>query len=505
MAKATLPAPAPVPALPADRSLPQDLDMESAILGAAMTDATGLEACLTLTAEDFYRDGYRAAFEAILALSAQGKPVHYTTVGYMLRQQGTYDVAGGETALVAHCDRGMVTSNAPYYAQIVREKAELRRLIRAGHQLESLPYRDGATMEEIRDQAETVVMAALAPADKSGGLQPIGDVLTTVLQQYAHRKERGDGIGGATTGYDELDYATSGLTPGLFVIVAARPSIGKTAFVSRIALHFAKHHGAVAFYSMDTDNVNLAQRIAAMEGQIDIMGLRSGTLWEDEERRLTETAERIAALPLVLDERPAMSASYIRRQTRLLRTRGPVSLIVVDYLQMMDSSGGREENRNQELSIISRHLKQLGREIGCPVVALSQLNRQVESRPNRRPMLSDLRDSGGLEAEADIVLGLYREDYYKSKDPGYEAPAVENAEVLILKQKAGPTGVVNLAYVGKYVRFENLEKRFDAPGQPAPPPVPARPARRNGRTAAPTMESPVGSFMAGVEEEDIEL
>lgn len=501
MAKATMPGPAPLPALPADRSLPQDLDMESAILGAAMTDAIGLEACLTLRADDFAREGFRVVFEAIAALSAEGKGVHYSTVAYMLRQHGTYDMAGGETALVAHADRGMVTSNAAFYAQVVREKAELRRLIHAGVKMQSLPYRDGATMDEIRDQAETIVMEALAPADTTGGLQPIGDVLSLVLQQYALRKERGDGIGGATTGYDELDYATSGLTPGQFVIVAARPSIGKTAFVSRIALHFARHHGAVAFYSMDTDNVNLAQRIAAMEGQIDIMGLRSGTLWEDEERRLADTIERIGALPLVLDERPAMSASYIRRQARLLRARRPVSLIVIDYLQMMDGGGGKEENRNQELSIISRHLKQLGRELGCPVIALSQLNRQVESRPNRRPMLSDLRDSGGLEAEADIVLGLYREDYYKSKDPGYEAPAVETAEVLILKQKAGPTGVINLAYVGKHVRFENLETRFDAPGQPVP--APAKPARRNGRTAAPTpMESPVGSFMAGYEERE---
>jgi len=451
---------APVP--PADQQVaqlrvpPHSMESESSVLGGLLLDNNAWERVGDLLGDgDFYRHEHKLIYEAIGKLINASKPADVITVYEHLQGMGKAEEIGGLMYLNQLAQYVPSASNIRRYAEIVRERAILRKLVTASDDIATNAFNpQGKTVERILDEAEQKIMAiGEEGARNKQGFQSLDTLVVDLLDRVQEMADNPNDITGVPTGFYDLDRMTSGLQAGDLVVLAARPSMGKTAFAVNIAEHVALNEGLpVAIFSMEMGASQLAVRVVGSIGRIDQGHLRTGKLSDEEWPRLADAIDRLRTVSLHIDETPGLTPSELRANARRLsRQCGKLGLIVVDYLQLMSGSTTGGDNRATELGEISRGLKMLAKELQCPVIALSQLNRSVEQRTDKRPMMSDLRESGAIEQDADIIMFIYRDDYYnkESKDPGV-------AEIIIGKQRNGPTGVVRLTFLKNLTRFESL-------------------------------------------------
>ncbi|HHM06383.1 MAG TPA: replicative DNA helicase [Gammaproteobacteria bacterium] len=435
---------------------PHSLDAERALLGGLMLDNTTWDQVADMvTEDDFYHRNHRLLFGAISRLADQGTPFDAVTLSEHLESLGELERIGGLAYLGDLVQNTPTAANIKAYAQIVRDHSVSRQLIHVGTQVCDAVYeREGRSTAELLDFAEQLVFEiAERGARGRRNFIPMKDLLVTVVDRIDTLFQQDDPITGVPTGFSDFDDMTSGLQPGDMVIVAGRPSMGKTTFAMNIAEHAAiKSKLAVAVFSMEMPGEQLALRMMSSLGRIDQHRLRTGKLDDDDWPRLTSAVGILAETPFFIDDTPALSPTELRARARRLKREHDVGLIVIDYLQLMKVPGGRE-NRATEISEISRSLKALAKELNVPVVALSQLNRSLEQRPNKRPVMSDLRESGAIEQDADVIVFIYRDEVYNedSDDKG-------TAEIIIGKQRNGPIGTVRLTFLGQYTRFENYSR-----------------------------------------------
>jgi replicative DNA helicase len=436
---------------------PHSIEAESSVLGGLLLDNTAWDRMGDLlTDNDFYRHEHKLIFAAISALINNSKPADVITVYEQLQNQGKAEGMGGLGYLNSLAQYVPSASNIRRYAEIVRERSILRKLVTASDEIATNAFNpQGRPVERILDEAEQKIFNIGEEGSRmKQGFQSMDTLVVDLMDRVQEMADNPNDITGVPTGFYDLDRMTSGLQAGDLVVLAARPSMGKTAFAINIAEHVALNEGLpVAVFSMEMGAAQLAVRVVGSIGRIDQGHLRTGKLTDEEWPRLTDAIERLRTVSLHIDETAGLTSSELRANARrLARKCGKLGLIVVDYLQLMTgSSGGDGENRATELGEISRGLKMLAKELQCPVIALSQLNRGVEQRTDKRPMMSDLRESGAIEQDADIIMFIYRDDYYNkdSKDPGI-------AEIIIGKQRNGPTGAVRLTFLKPLTRFESL-------------------------------------------------
>jgi replicative DNA helicase len=437
---------------------PHSIEAESSVLGGLLLDNGAWDRVGDLLANsDFYRHEHQLIYGAIGALVNASKPADVVTVFEHLQSQGKADAAGGLLYLNSLAQYVPSAANVRRYAEIVRERAILRKLVAASDEIATKAFNtQGQPVASILDEAEQKIFQIGEQGSRmNNGFQDMGSLVVALLDRVEEMSRNPNDITGVPTGFVDLDRKTSGLQAGDLIILAARPSMGKTALAINIAEHVALHEELpVAVFSMEMGAAQLAVRMVGSIGRIDQTRLRTGRLTEDEWPRLTEAIERLRGVSLHIDETPGLTVSELRANARrLARQCGKLGLIVVDYLQLMSvSSGMSDENRATAVGEISRGLKMLAKELQCPVIALSQLSRGVEARTDKRPMMSDLRESGAIEQDADVIMFIYRDEYYTkeaSKDPGV-------AEVIISKQRNGPTGTTKLAFVAQHTKFENL-------------------------------------------------
>lgn len=442
---------------PAGRVPPHDLGAEESLLGAMLLGATPITAAaeVHLSAGDFYKPAHGHVFDAIIRLYAAGEPADPVTVADELRRSGSLEAVGGPAVLLTLQARTPATSNAAHYARIVEEHSLLRKLIGVAGEIAELGYSLPADVAAAVDQAEAMVFD-VAQRRVVDSLAPIRDLLERSLSHLEELFERGDAITGLPTGYDDLDEVLSGLQPSNLIVVGARPAMGKSAFALGMAAHAALHaRRPVLFFSLEMSHLDLTTRLIASEARVDSKRMRNGRLAEADWPKISHAIGRLAEASLFIDDNPQLTIMEIRAKARRLKAKeGDLGLVVVDYLQLM-TGRGTAENRQVEISEISRGLKVLARELECPVVALSQLSRQLEARADKRPMLSDLRESGAIEQDADVVMFLYRDSEYN-----HDSPDNGTAEVLISKHRSGPTAMVRLAWVDHLTRFANMAKGF---------------------------------------------
>ncbi len=442
------------------RTPPHSIEAESSVLGGLLLDNNAWDRVGDLLKEGaFYRYEHQAIYAAIGALINASKPADVITVFEQLKNQGKAQEMGGLTYLNSLAQYVPSATNIRRYAEIVRERAILRKLVTASDEISTNAFNpQGKTVERILDEAEAKIFAIGEEGSRNKqGFQSLDNLVIDLLDKVQEMADNPADVTGVPTGFADLDRMTSGLQAGDMIVLAARPSMGKTSFAVNIAEHVALNEGLpVAIFSMEMGAAQLAVRIVGSIGRVNQGNLRSGKLTDDEWPRLTEAIERLRTVSLHIDETPGLSPGELRANARrLARQCGKLGLIVVDYLQLMSGSGSAasSDNRATELGEISRGLKMLAKELQCPVIALSQLNRSVEQRTDKRPMMSDLRESGAIEQDADIIMFIYRDDYYNkdSKEPNV-------AEVIIGKQRNGPTGTVKLFFQKNQTRFENLAR-----------------------------------------------
>jgi replicative DNA helicase len=445
------------PQLAALRTPPHSLEAEQSVLGGLLLDNAAWDRIADqVTAEDFYRQEHRLVFQHIARLIGANRPADAVTVYESLQNAGRADAAGGLLYLNSLAQNTPSAANIRRYAEIVRERSVLRQLVTVGDEIATSALNpQGRDTKEILDEAESKVFKISEGAAKGQqGFQEIEPLLTTVVERIQELYERAGAsdVTGVPTGYVDLDSRTSGLQPGDLIIVAGRPSMGKTSFALNVGEHVSIAQGMpVAVFSMEMGAEQLALRMLSSVGRLDQQRLRTGRLVEEDWPRLTTAIQKLNEAPVFIDETPALNSLELRaRARRLSRQCGQLGLIIIDYLQLM-SGTGNGENRATEISEISRGLKGLAKELKVPVVALSQLNRSLESRTDKRPVMSDLRESGAIEQDADVILFIYRDEVYNPDTPDKNV-----AEIIIGKQRNGPIGRVNLRFDGQFTRFENL-------------------------------------------------
>ena len=434
---------------------PQDLDAEESVLGAMMLSENAAdEVTSMLDAGDFYREAHGTVFRAITQIQARSEPVDAVTVTDQLAAMGLLEAVGGRGYVHGLTAAVPAAANARRYAEIVRDLAVLRRLIREGTEIAQLGYERAGTTEELLDRAENKIFQVAQAKREQNQLVPIESLLRDQFELIEKLNAAGSDITGAPSGLRDLDRITSGFQPGNLVILAARPSMGKTALALGLARHLAVDVSRpVAIFSLEMSNAEITQRIMCAEAQVDSMRLRTGRMQPDDWSRLTEACDRLARSPIYIDDAAGVNVMEIRSKARRLKIREPeLALVVVDYLQLM--SGGGAESRVQEISQISRSLKQLARDLDVPVLALSQLSRAVEARPDKRPILSDLRESGSIEQDADLVMFIYRDEYYNKDSEDNKGLA----ELILAKHRNGATGKVDLAFRQRYTLFSDLAR-----------------------------------------------
>ncbi|MDH4234119.1 MAG: replicative DNA helicase [Gallionella sp.] len=438
---------------------PHSVEAEQSVLGGLMLDSTALDRIADLiTDDDFYRQEHRLIYRQIVRLSELAKPVDVITVAEALEIAGELDKVGGLPYLGGLAQNVPSAANIRRYGEIVRERSIMRKLAEVGTDIASSAYNPtGRDAAQLLDEAESKVFE-IAEAGSKGkqGFMAMPPLLSQVVERIEtlYARDNPSDITGTATGFTDLDKMTSGLQPGDLVIVAGRPSMGKTAFSINIAENVAMDTKLpVAIFSMEMGASQLAMRMLGSVGKLNQHDLRTGRLQDDDWGRLTHALGRLNDAPIFIDESAALSALDLRaRSRRLHRQNNGLGLIVVDYLQLMSSNAGKaSENRATEISEISRSLKALAKELHVPVIALSQLNRSLEQRPNKRPVMSDLRESGAIEQDADLILFIYRDEVYNS-----DSPDKGKAEIIIGKQRNGPIGKIELAFRGEYTRFDNL-------------------------------------------------
>ena len=436
-----------------NRMPPQNIEAEKAVLGAMLIKKEAIiEVQEILDPEDFYREAHKVAYKAMQKLTDNEEAVDIVTLTEELRKEGHLERVGGVRFVTDIANTVPTAANIFYHAKIVKEKAELRHLIDAATAIAAAAYEDTDDVTNIMDEAEKRILA-VAAGQNTNGFEPMKAILLRTFERINNLYESKGNITGISTGFKDLDYITSGLQSSDLVLVAARPSMGKTAFTLNMASYIGLHNlGTVAFFSLEMSKEQLMQRMLCSEGGIDAQRLRTGQLEDDEWTRLVETSNRLNNAPIYIEDTAGITVMEMRSKARRLKAEHGLSVIFIDYLQLMQGRGSKNsDNRNQEISDISRSLKALARELDVPVIALSQLNRSVESRQVKRPMLSDLRESGSLEQDADIVMFLYREDYY---DKDTEAKNI--TEVIIAKHRNGPVDTVKLYFQKEFTKFRDL-------------------------------------------------
>ena len=434
---------------------PHSAEAEQSIIGGLMLDNQVWDKISTKLCEaDFYRTEHRTLYRAIIDLSKKDQPFDVVTLLDTLKSRNELDDAGGETYLFELANNTPSVANVSAYADIVREKSVQRQLIAVASEIADSAYNPGSReVSELLDFAETKVFAIAEQTGGDGGPENIKSILVRAVEKIDTLYHNGDSITGLATGLTDLDEMTSGLQPSDLVIVAGRPSMGKTTLVMNMAEHAAIKAGKpVLVFSMEMPSDSLAMRMMSSLGRIDQHRIRTGKLNDDDWPRVTSAVHMLSEAPLYIDDAPALSPSEVRaRARRLAKEHGQLGLIVIDYLQLMKVPGFKAENRTAEISEISRSLKSLAKELEVPVIALSQLNRSLEQRQDKRPVMSDLRESGAIEQDADLICFIYRDEVYNE-----DSPEKGVAEIIIAKQRNGPIGKVRVAFLGKYTRFEDL-------------------------------------------------
>ncbi|MDX9989305.1 MULTISPECIES: replicative DNA helicase [Thiothrix] len=447
---------------------PHSIEAEQSVLGGLLlsglsNDSSAWDTIADKVVEtDFYRQDHRLIFRAIADLAEDSKPLDLITVSEWLKQRNELENAGGFVYLATMAKDTPSAANIKAYAEIVREKSILRQLISVGTGIADSAFNSqGRASKELLDEAEQKVFKIAEHGSKQGQIfKPLKKLLKVTLEHIEELSKINTNITGVSTGYTDLDEMTSGLQKGDLVIVAGRPSMGKTTFSMNIAEYAAAHKKLpTAIFSMEMPAEQLTLRMLSSMGRVDQHRLRTGKLTDEDWPRVATAVKIFSDVPMFIDDSPALSPTEVRaRARRLMREHGQLGLIVLDYLQLMQT-GAATENRATEISEISRSLKALAKELSVPVIALSQLNRSLEQRPNKRPVMSDLRESGAIEQDADIIIFIYRDEVYNP-----ESPDKGTAEIIIAKQRNGPIGTCRLTFLGKYTRFENYTPDVYTPG-----------------------------------------
>ena len=432
---------------------PHSIEAEQSVIGAMLLDRDAiLIASEILTSDDFYQNQYGIIFDAMVELCKEGKPVDLITLQNRLKEKDLPpDISSME--YVRELIEAVPTSaNVKYYANIVSEKALLRRLIKATEDVANTCYLEKESTEMILEESEKKLFNILQRSI-GGDYVPIQQVVLNAINNIEKASKLKGSVTGIPTGFIDLDYKTSGMHPSDLVLIAARPSMGKTAFVLNIAQYMAfRKDVTVAIFSLEMSKEQLVNRLLAMESHVDSQNMRTGNLKDEDWTKLVEGADIIGRSNLIIDDTPGISIAEMRSKCRKYKLEHNLGIIMIDYLQLMSGSG-KSDSRQQEISDISRSLKALARELSVPVIALSQLSRAVEQRPDHRPMLSDLRESGAIEQDADVVMFLYRDDYYHK-----DTEKKDIAEVIIAKQRNGPIGTIELVWLPRYTQFVNMKK-----------------------------------------------
>ena len=435
---------------------PQNLEAESSVLGGVLLENEAINLVLeVLRGDDFYRESHRKIFRAMIELSDRTEPVDLITLSEFLKSRGELEAVGGTAYLASLADSVPTAANISHYARIVREKSILRSLINSATAIATRGYEEQGNVEEFLDSAEKVIFDISEKKIKASFVA-VGDMIKDTLKTVEKLYERKEMVTGVPTGYEDLDKLTAGLQPADLVIVAGRPSMGKTAFSLNIATNAAFTGVGAAIFSLEMAKEQLVLRLLCSEARVNNSKVRSGYLAERDFPKLANAAGRLHEAPIYIDDTPAISVLELRAKARrLVRDRSKkVGLIVIDYLQLMRGMGAAS-NREQEISEISRSLKALAKELNVPVIAISQLNRRVEDRGDRRPMMSDLRESGAIEQDADVIMFIYRDEVYNPKSDENKGIA----EVIVAKQRNGPIDTVNLTFLNEFMRFENYTQR----------------------------------------------
>lgn len=432
---------------------PQNLEAEQSILGSILLENNAINSVLEIMSDgDFYSEAHRKIFNLMVELSEKNEPVDLITLNNALRDRKILDSVGGAAYLASLVDNVPSTANVANYAKIVKEKAILRGLIGSATDIISSCYETGSDVDQVLDEAEHKIFE-IAENKVRPSFYPIREIVKDSFRSIEDLYARKELITGVPTGFEKIDDLTSGLQNSDLIIIAGRPSMGKTAFALNIAQFAAlEAQTPVAVFSLEMSKEQLVFRLLASEAKVDSQRLRKGFLGETDWPKLTTAAGRLSEAPLFIDDTPAITVLEMKAKSRRLKADRGLGLIVVDYIQLM-RGGGYRDSREQEISEISRSLKGLAKELKVPVIALSQLNRKVEDRTNRRPQMADLRESGAIEQDADVIAFIYRDEVYNKSD---DNPEKGIAEIIIGKQRNGPTGTVKLAFLEKFTSFENL-------------------------------------------------
>ena len=435
------------------RVLPHSVEAEQSVIGSMIMDRDAImTASEVITSEDFYQSQYGVLFDAMLELYNEGKPVDLVTLQERLREKDVPPEISSLEFVRDLLDAVPTSANVRHYATIVQEKSMLSKLIKVNEDIANTCYLAREKTEDILEETEKKIFDLLQYRS-TGDFVPIKQVVLNALDKIEKASKNKGTVTGIPTGFIDLDYKTSGFQPSDLILIAARPSMGKTAFVLNVAQHMAFKEGkTVAIFSLEMSKEQLVNRLFSLESKVDSQALRTGNLTDEDWAKLIEGAAVVGKSNLIIDDTPGISIAELRSKCRKFKLEHDLGIIIIDYLQLM-SGGKHSESRQQEISEISRSLKAVARELNVPVVALSQLSRAVEQRPDHRPMLSDLRESGAIEQDADVVMFLYRDDYY-NKDTDKK----NIAEVIIAKQRNGPIGTVELVWLPNYTKFANMKK-----------------------------------------------
>lgn len=438
------------------RVMPHSIEAEQSVIGAMLMDKDAiLAASEMISGQDFYQNAYGVIFDSIVEMFNEGKQIDLVSLKERLKEKDVPPEIASLEFMRDILDIVSTSVNVRQHAEIVSDKSMMRRLIRLNEQIANTCYAGKEPLPVILENTEKSVFELLQRRN-SGEFVPIKQVVLNALERIEKAAKSKGVVTGIPTGFIDLDYKLSGLQPSDLILVAARPSMGKTAFVLNIAQYVAfKKEKGVAIFSLEMSKEQLVNRLFSLESQVDAQSIRTGNMKDSDWEKLIEGAGIIGRSRLIIDDTPGISISELRSKCRKYKLEHELDVVIIDYLQLMTGSVGKsQESRQQEISEISRSLKGLARELNVPVVALSQLSRAVESRPDKRPMLSDLRESGAIEQDADVVMFIYRDEYY-NKDSEFK----RQAEIIIAKQRNGPVGTVNLAWLGEYTKFANLSRQ----------------------------------------------
>jgi replicative DNA helicase len=449
-------------ALTPGRVPPHDLDAEMSVLGSILLDPLSVAKVLQfLHPEDFYRENNGQIYRAALDLFAAGEPIDNVTLASQLQSMGMLERVGGRSQLASMQGAVPTAANIEYYGRIVKEKAYKRRLISAGSDIAGFGFDDSVEAEDAINKAQSLVFGVADDRDQRE-LAKLYDLLGPAMERISLQMESGQGIVGVPSGFHDLDRMTGGFKDSDLIIVAGRPAMGKTSWVLNVGLHAALHAGrAIAIFSLEMSKEQLTERLLTEQAQIDAQRMHRGLLTEAEFDRVSNALGPLGEAAIYIDDTPVMDELTLQLKARQAKMRHGIDMILIDYLQLMHGRSRGDDNRVQEVSAISRALKGLARELRIPVIAISQLSRAPEQRPDKRPILSDLRESGSIEQDSDVVMFLYRPEYYKSD----ERPGI--AELIVAKHRNGPTGMVELKFRRDHTRFYNLETRRPEPGSDA--------------------------------------